>query len=328
MKIKSLLFIPFILLLTPAVYAGQNVSISEFVNSIRGSFNMVIAKENVVSARRLKKTKRMIHKGYLSEIRNMEILLEQTGADATLRAFSPKRYPGFAVQEENAIEILDNMVKTLTTNTKSSIENSRKTFESNSDLQIDTDSSGDGSDDIALSDDVESADDIGTDLDFDGNLFDTTDDTAEVGEQKLSHGAIAQAAFLDIAEEYVLRSKLKGLEVTWFAGNVEEKVKLGQRPITLKQMFVPIEKDNMLRPQPVHAVFASTFLPNRNGVLHVMEMYIILIINEPGSTNPQVSVTPVNKFRWDRNPYYISAATGTVMKKIFSTMTGKKLGSY
>ena len=76
---------------------------------------------------------------------------------------------------------------------------------------------------------------------------------------------------------------------------------------------------------PLHSIFATTFMPDRKGVLYVMEMYIILVVNEAEHGTARVAQRKVDMFRWDRNPYYISAATGTILKRIFTSTLGQKV---
>jgi hypothetical protein len=57
-------------------------------------------------------------------------------------------------------------------------------------------------------------------------------------------------------------------------------------------------------------------------------MYIILMVNEAEHGTVRVATREIPTFRWDRNPYFIAAATGTVLKKIFTSTLGQKVDSF
>lgn len=313
MKNKLALTFVTSLLVASNATAGTNVAIAEFVNSIRGSFNMVVANKHVVSAKRLKKTNKMIEKGYRSEVLNMQILLEDSGLDANIRMFSERRYPDFAPQEMASKQYLLDMTETLSKEAKRRLEGSD--FD-----QPEAEATGD---DLAVSDD------IGTEIEFDDTLLEVSDDTISDGKGSfISLEQIAQDTFLSIAQEYIYTSQLRGREVLWYSGGNEQKIKLGTGTPNLKQVFIPYNHEGVLKPMPLHSVFATTFMPDRNGVLYVMEMYIILVVNEAEHGTTRVAQRKIDKFRWDRNPFYISAATGTVLKKIFTNTLGRKVEKF
>lgn len=318
MKNKVALIFSASLFVASNATAGTNVAIAEFVNSIRGSFNMVVANKHVVSAKRLKKTNKMIEKGYRSEVLNMQILLEDTGLDANIRMFSERRYPDFTPQEMSSKKYLLDMTETLSKEAKRRLEGS------------DFDTAATGSDEaIAAEDDLDISDDIGTEIDFDDTLLEVSDDTISDGSGSfISLEQIAQDTFLSIGQEYIYTKQFRGKEVLWYSGGDEQKIKLGTGTPNLKQVFIPYHHEGVLKPMPLHSVFATTFMPDRNGVLYVMEMYIILVVNEAEHGTTRVAQRKIDKFRWDRNPYYISAATGTVLKKIFTNTLGRKVEKF
>ncbi|MGF1763191.1 hypothetical protein [Aliivibrio kagoshimensis] len=301
-------------------YAGTNVAIAEFVNSIRGSFNMLVAHKEIVSAKTLRKTNKMIEKGYRSEVLNMQLLLESSGLDANVRMLSAKRFPEFSLQENLVKTELTNMVKTISKESKRRLESSVLT----ADVVPSEEGSDDESGDIA--DDIDLSDDIGSDIDFDDSIVDVSSDVVanEVGAM-ISLDQVALDTFITIVTEYSYRKPFRGQEVLWYAGGNEGNIVLGRGNPNLKQAFLPFHHDQFVKPMPLHAIFATTFMPNRQGVLHVMEMYIILVVNESEHGTVRVAQRKINKFRWDRNPYYISAATGTVLRKIFTSTLGKKV---
>lgn len=321
MKVKFIFLLPFAFMTSFSVNASTNVAIAEFVNSIRGSFNMVVAPKHVVSARRLKKTNRMIEKGYRSEVLNMQILLEESGLDANIRMFESRLYPDFPEQNKEASKNVQAMTETLSKELKRRLEGSA----------FDTSLTTTAAKPEESSDDIELSDDIGTDIDFDDTLFEVSDEKIDDGTGTgtlVSLEQIATDTFLSIAMQYNRLPAFRNREVLWYAGGSEEKVTLGKGTPNMKKVFIPFYNDGILRPLPLHSIFATTFMPNRNGVLHVMEMYIILVVNEAEHGKARVAYRKIDKFRWDRNPYYISAATGTVLKKIFTNAIGKKLGSH
>lgn len=319
MNIKVLLVV--VLMWLPSVsHAGTNVAIAEFVNSIRGSFNMLVAHKEIVSAKTLRKTNKMIEKGYRSEVLNMQLLLETSGLDANVRMLSANRFPEFSLQESRIKAELTNMVKTISKESKRRLESSVLTAEVVPSVEESNDESSDIADDIDLSDD------IGSDIDFDDSIVDVSTDvvTNDVGAM-ISLDQVALDAFMSIVTEYAYRKPFRGQEVLWYAGGNENNIVLGSGNPNLKQAFLPFNHEQFVKPMPLHAIFATTFMPNRQGVLHVMEMYIILVVNESEHGTVRVAQRKINKFRWDRNPYYISAATGTVLRKIFTSTLGKKV---
>lgn len=304
-----------VLLCSQSAVAANNVAIAEFVNNIRGSFNMLVAKEFVPGSKRLKKTRKMIKKGYNNEIRNMNILLSGLDLVANIRAANPKQLPQFALQEQDVGKTLDTVVVSLTSIIKTRIDASNQPQNS---PQIE------GLDDEALNEEFDE-DDIGSDIDLDDNLIEISDESIEIGNERLNLDDVAKQAYIDIAMQYI--PLFAGKEVTWYAGDKSEKIELG-KDLSLKHVFVPYQRKGLIKPYPLHSIFATAFMPDRKGVLHVMRMYIILMVNEAEHGTVRVATREIPTFRWDRNPYFIAAATGTVLKKIFTSTLGQKVDSF
>ncbi|KJZ13765.1 hypothetical protein TW85_11215 [Marinomonas sp. S3726] len=305
-----------VLLFTQSAYAANNIAIAEFVNNIRGSFNMLVAKEFVPGSKRLKKTRKMIKKGYNNEIRNMQILLSGLDLVANIRTANPKLLPQFAIQEKEVGKTLDNVVVSLTSIIKTRIDASNQLAST----QIDNSGA-----EIELIDEEFDEDDIGSDIDLDDNLIEISDESIEIDNERLNLDDVAKQAYIDIAIQYV--PQFAGKEVTWYAGDKSEKIQLG-KGMSLKHAFVPYSRQGLIQPYPLHSIFATSFLPDRKGVLHVMRMYIILMVNEAEHGSVRVATREIPTFRWDRNPYFIAAATGTVLKKIFTSTLGQKVDSF
>jgi len=301
------------LLFSQGAVAANNVAIAEFVNNIRGSFNMLVAKEFVPGSKRLKKTRDMIKKGYSNEIRNMNILLSGLDLVANIRAANPKHLPQFALQEKEVGKTLDTVVVSLTSIIKTRIDASQQLSAQNAEVD-------EGLDDIEFDED-----DIGSDIDLDDNFIEISDESIEIDNQRLNLDDVAKQAYIDIAFEYL--PQFVGQKVTWYAGDKSEKIELG-KGMSLKHVFVPYPRKGLIKPYPLHSIFATSFMPDRKGVLHVMRMYIILMVNEAEHGTVRVATREIPTFRWDRNPYFIAAATGTVLKKIFTSTLGQKVDSF
>ena len=301
------------ILFSQTAFAANNVAIAEFVNNIRGSFNMLVAKEFVPGSKRLKKTRKMIKKGYNNEIRNMNILLSGLDLVANIRAANPKQLPQFALQEQEVGKTLDTVVVSLTSIIKTRIDASNE-------FQVQEPGLVDEGIDEAFDED-----DIGSDIDLDDNLIEISDESIEINNERLNLDDVAKQAYIDIAIQYV--PQFAGKEVTWYAGDKSEKIQLG-KGMSLKHVFVPYSRQGLIKPYPLHSIFATSFLPDRKGVLHVMRMYIILMVNEAEHGTVRVATREIPTFRWDRNPYFIAAATGTVLKKIFTSTLGQKVDSF
>ena len=302
-----------LLLSSQSVVAANNIAIAEFVNNIRGSFNMLVAKEFVPGSKRLKKTRKMIKKGYNNEIRNMNILLSGLDLVANIRAANPRQMPQFAMQEEEVGKTLDTVVVSLTSIIKTRIDASeQQAVAANQGTEIEEDIEFD-------------EDDIGSDIDLDDNFIEISDESIDIDNQRLNLDDVAKQAYIDIAIQYV--PQFAGKEVTWYAGDKEEQVVLG-KGMSLKQVFVPYSRSGLIKPYPLHSIFATSFMPDRKGVLHVMRMYIILMVNEAEHGTVRVATREIPTFRWDRNPYFIAAATGTVLKKIFTSTLGQKVDTF
>ncbi len=318
MQVRQFLIILVSLLMVTPARSATNIAIAEFVNSIRGSFNLVVADKHVVSAKRLRKTNAMIEKGYRSEVLNMQILLEESGLDANIRMFSSKRYPRFTAQEDKAEQLLVNMTETLSKEAKRRLEGSEFDPDKTQSKAVPADSTSE----VDL-------DDIGTDIDFDDTLVEVSSDM--VADDKggfISLNQVAMDTFLSIAQTYIYTPDFRGRKVTWYSGGSEEAISLGTGTPNLKQVFIPFYHQGMVKPMPLHAIFATTFMPDRHGVLYVMEMYIMLVVNEAEHGSARVAWRKIERFRWDRNPYYISAATGTILKKVFTNTLGRKVDSF
>lgn len=301
------------ILFSQTAFAANNVAIAEFVNNIRGSFNMLVAKEFVPGSKRLKKTRKMIKKGYNNEIRNMNILLSGLDLIANIRAANPKQLPQFALQEQEVGKTLDTVVVSLTSIIKTRIDASNE-FQAQEPGLVDE-----------RIDEAFDEDDIGSDIDLDDNLIEISDESIEINNERLNLDDVAKQAYIDIAIQYV--PQFAGKEVTWYAGDKSEKIQLG-KGMSLKHVFVPYSRQGLIKPYPLHSIFATSFLPDRKGVLHVMRMYIILMVNEAEHGTVRVATREIPTFRWDRNPYFIAAATGTVLKKIFTSTLGQKVDSF
>lgn len=301
------------ILFSQTAFAANNVAIAEFVNNIRGSFNMLVAKEFVPGSKRLKKTRKMIKKGYNNEIRNMNILLSGLDLVANIRAANPKQLPQFALQEQEVGKTLDTVVVSLTSIIKTRIDASNE-FQAQEPGLVD-----EGIDEAF------DEDDIGSDIDLDDNLIEISDESIEINNERLNLDDVAKQAYIDIAIQYV--PQFAGKEVTWYAGDKSEKIQLG-KGMSLKHVFVPYSRQGLIKPYPLHSIFATSFLPDRKGVLHVMRMYIILMVNEAEHGTVRVATREIPTFRWDRNPYFIAAATGTVLKKIFTSTLGQKVDNF
>ncbi len=321
MRIKKITCIIGVLLLfSQTATAANNVAIAEFVNNIRGSFNMLVAKEFVPGSKRLIKTRKMIKKGYNNEIRNMQILLSGLDLVANIRTTDPKRLSQFAMQEREIEKTLDTVVASLTSIIKSRIDASNMQAKTSAEEGASADnSSADG-----IGDDFDE-EDIGSDIDIDDNLIEISDESIEVNNERLNLDDVAKQAYLDIAFQYV--PVFAGKEVTWYAGDKVEQIKLG-KDMSLKHVFIPYPRKGLVKPYPLHSIFATTFMPDRKGVMHVMRMYIILLVNEAEHGTVRVATREIPTFRWDRNPYFIAAATGTVLKKIFTSTLGQKVESF
>ena len=301
------------ILFSQTAFAANNVAIAEFVNNIRGSFNMLVAKEFVPGSKRLKKTRKMIKKGYNNEIRNMNILLSGLDLVANIRAANPKQLPQFALQEQEVGKTLDTVVVSLTSIIRTRIDASNE-FQAQEPGLVD-----EGIDEAF------DEDDIGSDIDLDDNFIEISDESIEINNERLNLDDVAKQAYIDIAIQYV--PQFAGKEVTWYAGDKSEKIQLG-KGMSLKHVFVPYSRQGLIKPYPLHSIFATSFLPDRKGVLHVMRMYIILMVNEAEHGTVRVATREIPTFRWDRNPYFIAAATGTVLKKIFTSTLGQKVDSF
>ena len=313
MYLYSLLFSSILIFYTSQSFAGSNIAITEFVNSIRGSFNMLVADKHVVSVKQLSKTKNMIEKGYRNEVLNMQLLLASTGLDANIRMLNPRRYPDFSSQEEEGQKLLNNMIETLSKEAKRRIQGS----------DFDNLNSSENDDEIENS---TLSDDIGTDIEFDDVFEEISLDTvADKTGNFISLDQVAQDTFLTLSQEYLRTPQFRGKEVLWYSGGNEQKIILGKGLNTLKHVFIPYNVNGIIKPMPLHSIFATTFMPDRKGVLYVMEMYIILVVNEAEHGTARVAQRKVDMFRWDRNPYYISAATGTILKRIFTSTLGQKV---
>ncbi|EAQ65930.1 hypothetical protein MED121_01925 [Marinomonas sp. MED121] len=305
-----------LIFLSQSAQAANNVAIAEFVNNIRGSFNMLVAKEFVPGSKRLKKTRKMIKKGYNNEIRNMNILLSGLDLVANIRAANPKQLPQFAFQEQEVGKTLDTVVVSLTSIIKTRIDASNQLVSNQEAPQL--------SESLPIEDAFDE-DDIGSDIDLDDNLIEISDESIEIDNQRLNLDDVAKQAYIDIALQYV--PQFAGKEVTWYAGDKTEKIQLG-KGMSLKHVFVPYQRQGLIKPYPLHSIFATSFMPDRKGVLHVMRMYIILMVNEAEHGTVRVATREIPTFRWDRNPYFIAAATGTVLKKIFTSTLGQKVDSF
>lgn len=301
-----------VLLCSQSAVAANNVAIAEFVNNIRGSFNMLVAKEFVPGSKRLKKTRKMIKKGYNNEIRNMNILLSGLDLVANIRAANPKQLPQFALQEQEVGKTMDTVVVSLTSIIKTRIDASNQTQQTSLDVEV-------------IDEEEFDEDDIGSDIDLDDNLIEISDESIEIGNERLNLDDVAKQAYIDIAMQYI--PQFAGKEVTWYAGDKSEKIELG-KDLSLKHVFVPYQRKGLIKPYPLHSIFATAFMPDRKGVLHVMRMYIILMVNEAEHGTVRVATREIPTFRWDRNPYFIAAATGTVLKKIFTSTLGQKVDSF
>jgi len=315
-KIKTSV-VGMLLIFSQPVFAANNVAIAEFVNNIRGSFNMLVAKEFVPGSKKLIKTRRMIKKGYNNEIRNMQILLSGLDLIANIRTADPRRLPQFAQQEQEIEKIIDSVVITLTSIIQSRIDAS-------SQLAIGAPSS-EGSSAIETEEVAFDEDDIGSDIDIDDTLIEISDETIVIDNKRLNLDDVATQAYFDIAFQYI--PVYAGKEVVWYAGNAEEQIKLGKN-MSLKHVFIPYSRQGIVELYPLHSIFATTFMPDRKGVMHVMRMYIILIVNEAEHGTARVAMREIPLFRWDRNPYFIAAATGTVLKKIFTSTLGQKVDTF
>lgn len=321
MRIKKITcIIGMLLLFSQTAKAANNVAIAEFVNNIRGSFNMLVAKEFVPGSKRLIKTRKMIKKGYNNEIRNMQILLSGLDLVANIRTTDPKRLSQFAEQEREIEKTLDTVVSSLTSIIKSRIDASNLQAKTSAGEGATASNSSAGEDDIDFDEE-----DIGSDIDIDDNLIEISDESIEVNNERLNLDDVAKQAYLDIAYQYV--PVYAGKEVTWYAGDKVEQIKLG-KDLSLKHVFIPYPRKGIVQPYPLHSIFATTFMPDRKGVMHVMRMYIILLVNEAEHGTVRVATREIPTFRWDRNPYFIAAATGTVLKKIFTSTLGQKVDTF
>lgn len=313
---KYILSLGLMLFLPQTAVAANNIAIAEFVNNIRGSFNMLVAKEFVPGSKRLKKTRKMIKKGYNNEIRNMQIMLSGLDLVANIRTANPKQMPQFALQEQEVGKTLDNVVVSLTSIIKTRIDASN---------QLVSNQTQEAAQDTDFVDEEFDEDDIGSDIDLDDNFIEISDESIEIDNERLNLDDVAKQAYIDIAIQYL--PHFSGKEVTWYAGDKSEKIQLG-KGMSLKHVFVPYSRKGLIKPYPLHSIFATSFLPDRKGVLHVMRMYIILMVNEAEHGTVRVATREIPTFRWDRNPYFIAAATGTVLKKIFTSTLGQKVDSF
>ncbi len=310
--LTSLIF----LLLIPNSYAATNIALSEFLNEIRGSsFNMYVAKDHIVGLNpRYKKTQKAIRSGYGKEMRNMRILLKRLQINAQLRAPGLQNdLPQFRGLDAKTKKQLLKLVTIQTELWDKKLGDAPFEIETSSN-KIESDNTN-----VALDDD------IGADLDFDEGLIETTDDTfsSNAGEI-VDPGQVANDIFIEIGNLY--SPKFMGGQVSVYKdGKLIQKTLDGGEILDMQDIFVPYNLNGLPRPLPLHAVFGTAFLPDKEGAIHMMRMYIYVFTNDPETKKVRIAVKPVKKFRWDRNEYYISAATGSILREIFAQALGLKI---
>ncbi len=265
---------------------------------------MIVLKEGVNSARSLKRTRFAIHKGYSSQILNMQLLLKKEQVNANIRSFSADSYPRFADQERRGENIFQLASMTIASIASQQIERSKLNLQGTS-----------------------STDPVGTDIDFDDSMLEISDVKDKL-QPSMNIEQIATSAFIDVCSIYQNNPFFTGKKARWYGKSKEFSVTLGSGLTTLDKCFVPVDYNNNVQPVPLHSVFSTIFTPKRHGVLYVMEMNVLLFFNEAEIGKVRVAQREVSEFRWDRNPYYISGATGTILKSIFSHSLGKKIESF
>lgn len=293
-----------------AAQSATNIAMSQFLNDIRGSsFNLLIAQPHIIDIRNSKRRKRAIYSGFKKELRNMNILLRKLKLNAKLRS------PG-----------LSNDIPQYQSNDKAAGKKLYKLIQDETTLWLSK-----LSEDIVIkgnkkeeTDDGELSDDIGADIDFDTDIVEVTDDQLSLNKQPVTPGGIANTVFLDIGDNYA--GLFGGQKVNRFQKGEMQSVTLKGFVEDLQDIYIPYRGNNGLpEPLPLHAVFGSAFLPDKMGAIHVMRLFVFVIVNDPETQKVRVAAKPVPRFRWDRNEYYIAAATGSVLRAIFSEALGVKV---
>jgi hypothetical protein len=313
-KMKFFILSGLLYVITIPASASTNIALNQFLNEIRGSsFNVLIAPPHIVKDPQYKLTLKAINNGYKKEIRNMRILMRKLSLPSKLRA------PGMI---NDLPQYFDKDKKT-GANLKRLIEEQTSLWEnrlseeivSASDRNKNTEKAEEG---------INLGDDIGADLDFDTDLIETTDDTYEIDNTVISPGKIANDIFLDIGDIYA--QLFVGQEVHRMIEGNMEKIILKGRINGLHEIYLPFP-DDQGKPvaKPLHAVYGSAFLPDKKGAIHVLRMYVFVIVNDPEIDKVRVAARPIPRFIWDRNEYYVSAATGSVLRAIFSEALGVKI---
>lgn len=295
--------------------AATNIALSEFLNEIRGSsFNMYIAKDHIVGLQpRYKKTKKAIVSGYKKEMRNMLILLRRLNINAQLRM--PGIHNDLPEYRRYDLTTKKQLLKLVTTQTELWDKKLSDVI-----VKLET------TPEPATADEPEEEldDDIGADLDFDGDMIETTEDTYSDNGQIVDPGQVANDIFIEIGDLY--SPLFRGQNVSVYAdGKRRQKTLSGGPILDFQDIFVPYNINGLPSPLPLHAVFGTAFLPDKEGAIHMMRMYIFVFTNDPETKKVRIAVKPVKKFRWDRNEYYISAATGSVLRAIFAQALGLKV---
>lgn len=293
---------------------SENVALSEFVNNVRGSFNMLVAEPNVVGKANLNKTRKMIKKGYRNEVRNMQGLLQHLDVKANIRKLSAKRYPNFSEQEDFSEQQLQALITDLSNVISERFDLHTSTSNASSEATSD-------SMDFSLDEDLD-LDDIGSDIELTDEMIDLTDEVLTTGSVDL--GKRAKETFLEIGSAYgELFSGMYPDQMTTIAG--KDRPKYSSYVTSLKQAYIPYGYRDLARPHHLHAIFGTTFFPTRHGVEHVMKIHVLLLINEAEHNNVRVGYQRISPFMWNRNPYFISAATGSVLKQIFTEALGSQI---
>ena len=305
---KALLLAVFIL---PApAFSATNIAMSQFLNDIRGSsFNLLIAKPHIVDVRNSKRRRRAIENGFKKEIRNMEILLRRLKLNAKLRLPGILNdIPQYYQNDKVAGDRLYKLIELQTTMWESKLTE---------DIAI----KGDKKEDTT---EAGLSDDIGADIDFDTDIIETTDDKHVLNDQAVTPGKVANDIFIEVGDNYA--GLFGGQKVNRFIDGGMKEVTLKGGIQTLQDIYAPYRNNSGLPvPLPLHAVFGSAFKPDKMGAIHVMRLYVFVIVNDPETERVRVAAKPVPNFRWDRNEYYISAATGSVLRAIFSEALGVKV---
>jgi len=300
-----------VLLVPVQAHSATNIAMSQFLNDIRGSsFNLLIAKPHIIDVRNSRRRKKAINNGFKKEIRNMEILLRKLKLNAKLRLPGVLNdIPHYYANDKVAGDKLYELIKVQT-----NLWETKLTEE----IVIKKDKKAAAPEEDGL------ADDIGADIDFDTDIIETTDDELVLNDKAVTPGKVANDFFLDIGFNYA--PLFGGMQVQRFMEGGMKTVTLKGGIQTLQDIYAPYRGDKGLPvPLPLHAVFGSAFLPDKMGAIHVMRLYVFVIVNDPETEKVRVAAKPVPNFRWDRNEYYISAATGSVLRAIFSEALGVKV---